>query len=119
MANALLSNSKTKHPSGYTWSSYILIPAQHSYFGPVTPSQKQTASSNQLPQFQTGTVDGIQEYFRNKEASYTEHLTWKIIFSPNWILIESTTEQFCAVFPLPQTSTELCISTYDNVFQTF
>lgn len=125
MANALLSNSKTKHPSGYTWSSYILIPGQHSNFGPITPSQKQTARSNQLFRAitsQTGTAHGIQEYFKNKEASYTEHLSLfkDVFFFPYWILIESSiTEQFCAVFPLPQTSIELCITTYDNVFQTF
>lgn len=121
MANALLSNSKTKHPSGYTWSSYILIPGQHSNFGPITPSQKQSASSNQLFRAvtsQTGTVHGIQEYFRNKEAFHTEHLS---LFKDDFFFLteSSITEQSCAVFSLRQDSTELCITTYDNIFQTF
>lgn len=56
----------------------------------------------------------VSEHFK----CYTVYL--KIFFFPNWILSESSiTELFRAVFPLLQANIKLCLTTYDNVFQTF
>lgn len=125
MANALHSNRKAKHPSGYIQGSGMKIYEQHD---DLDQSALARTKCQQWPSFQSSLIpnwNAAQYFLCTWSSSVSERLKCytvylKMFFFPNWILSESSiTELFRAVFPPSQANIKLCLTTYDSVFQTF